>query len=1004
MKIERPRVYTIAPGGHFLDVLAKKILAGFPLDETQDSRPLLSDWTILLPTRRAARALSRMLYEKAGHKTLLLPNIRPIGDLDEEHLAQNSEGDLPNAISATGQLFIMLELLQQWAAVNPQLGLAREIAASQSQCLGLAESLLELVEQVEIEEIGFEKIAEIYDVDLSSHRAAILSLLAILQIALPQKLHVENLLGAAERRSRLIRMEATHIMEGRHKGPLIAAGSTGTIPATRALLKAIANYQQGAVIIPGLDCEMGEDEWQNLAADHPQHSLKTLIAGLDIIRSEVLPLEPEAGLRNWASSEIMRSSQTTEKWHGILQNKSGKLPAALKGINLIEAPNRHIEARSIALILRHALEIPDQRAALVTPDRDLASRVKAELARWNISIEDTAGVPLTQFGIAALAQRLLDLVISGFSTANLVSLLRHPDCNLGLSHAQLEARLNQLEVAVMRGYGPTSGLQNLKTAFERTFLSRQENSHLHPVIAKLSDDDWQAMQVVADKIVSCLAPLDTNETIPFLEQLSRIWNCLQNLAPQLDYEKPENQKFLLIWQEIQSEAVHHTPTDAVTTAVLISHLLRKETVRNEDVTHARLAIYGVLEARLMPADVMVLGGLNEGKWPSQPDSGPWLNRPMRKIFGLNQPEREIGVSAHDFVRGFAYPTVYLTWSKRLDDAPQIPSRWILRLRAVLKAANLPEDFAVNQYWVKLAEALDESEGLSPVSKPRPAPPNVARPNKFSVTEVEKLIRDPYAIYARKILRLEPLPDFARQADPPLRGTLFHEAIGNWNKLQPHSLLPDCFELLIAEGKKTFAPFMGDPEISSFWWPRFKRMARWLCENEPALRQSLLHVNSEISGQLEFEINDIPHKLTVRADRIDQLENDGSQIIDYKTGIPPSGKQVVSGLSPQLPLEAAILLGGGFDQLAKPSNIQLLYIQISGGLQPGKIVAVEPPENMNVKDLAQKHLNGFKSLLGKYANSAQHYLPRVMPLKDQDEQEYDHLSRFKEWMLAAKINE
>lgn len=1001
MSIVTPRVFTIAPGSGFLQVLAQEILKGFPVLRNQDRPPLLQ-WTILLPTRRAVRELTNILVELSGSSALVMPRIKPIGDLDEDRLAGDDEqGDLPKAISRTGELFTLLALLDEWAKANPQIALAQEIRNSHVQSLGLATSLLKLFVQVETEETNFDKIEEAYDADLSEHRNAILSLIGLLKVALPQRLEIDRLMSPTERRNRLIRLEARRISDGVVRGPIIAAGSTGTIPATRALLKAISLHPHGAVILPGLDHAMGSDAWMAITPEHPQFSLKTLIGDLGLEREEVQTLASGPVTRNWLASELMRPSTTAEQWHQELKNKKDIMTDAVQNLHLVEAPDRHREARSIALILRQALETPGQNAVLITPDRDLAKRVKAEMLRWNIVIDDSAGEPLVQFGLASLTARLLDCVADNCTPASLLSLLSHSNCNLGLDRDLFLSRLHHLEIAVLRGYGSANGLEGLQSAFERALLARRKKQRSHALVAALRDEDWQAMQSFIYLIVAALKPLSQAQKSYFNTHLNLVTTCIEMLAPDADQALPENMAFVSIMVELQSESYRHPVDSFAAASVLVMHILRGESYRKTRDSHPRLAIYGVLEARLIPADVVILGALNEGKWPAQADPGPWLNRSMRTIFGMQQPEREIGVSAHDFTQGFGHAKVYLTWSRRIEGAPQIASRWILRLQTVIKVAGLDHAVCMDKTWGQLAAALDEPQTITPHSKPHPMPPVVARPNRFSVSTVEKLIRDPYAVYASKILCLEPLIALSQDADARLRGTLFHEAINLWNQQQAELLSDDPLKLLLESGRSVFAPLMSDPEIAAFWWPRFVRMAKWLASEEVELRHDITHVHSEIDGRAEFKLDAVEHVLTARADRMDILQNGRVRIIDYKSGSTPTNKQVNSGMSPQLPLEAAILNQGKFAELAGLHSDALVYLSISGKEDEGKILFVKALDGISITELGLKHFASLKKLIGDYRNAQQAYFPRAKMFSENEKSDFDHLSRFAEWILAGE---
>jgi ATP-dependent helicase/nuclease subunit B len=1000
MKKGLPSVFTIAPGNNFLSVLADQILAGFPLDET-DSIPPLSTWTILLPTRRAARELADILDRNSSSKAVLLPQIKPIGDIDEDHIFSHlSDGDLPPAISRSGQLLNLINLLDQWAKENPQISLAQEIRHSESQTLNLAVSLLQLHDQVEIEETNFDKLAEAYDADLSDHRNAILSLINLLKIDLPAQLHRENLMSPLARRSKLIRLEAQRIAQGEMRAPLIVAGSTGTVPATRALLKSISLYKEGAVILPGLDLVLDENAWQKISSDHPQFALKTLIEELNVTRQEVRTLGAAPNDRVWLCSELMRPTATAEQWHINLKGHPQKIENAIDGLHLIEASDRHKEARIIALILRETLEHDGRSAALITPDRDLARRVKTELQRWDISIDDSAGEPLARFGLTSLAFAMLACVTDGISFSTLLGLLSHTDCNFGIDREDYQKRLRNLEVAVLRGYGDNFGLDGLDRSYKRAIEGRRLKQRSHPLVGQMTDEDWSNLHQLVLMITATLMPLSSAGHQRLNISVDMISDCIQSLAPAADWTDPANMKLAEILFDLKSQSHRFDNATFISASLILNHMMQSEMVRNGLTSHSRLAIYGVLEARLISTDVTILGGLNEGKWPTQPNPGPWLNRKMRTIFGMQQPERDIGVSAHDFAQNFGANLIYLTWANRIEGAPHIPSRWILRLQTVLKVADASIAGSLSKNWAMLAHAIDQPDAIIPNRKPKPAPPIAARPIQLSVSAVERLIRDPYALYASRVLRLQELPLLTKAVDAPLRGTLFHAAIDEWNRQQPECLADNSLELLIASGRKIFEPFEDDLEVTIFWWPRFIRIAKWLNRSEIGRREMSARVYAEIEGRTEFDVAGTNHILTARADRIDILKNGKARIIDYKSGTLPTAKQIKSGMKPQLPLEAAILALGGFGPLSKMVSDEVLILHINGADEDGEERQVNTDE-LTPTELGLVHFAALKRLFQSYRNPTQAYFPRANMFKEEEASDYDHLSRFAEWMLAGE---
>jgi ATP-dependent helicase/nuclease subunit B len=991
-----PRVYNIAPGPDFLKTLADQVLQGFPIGAR--NRPL-SDWTILLPTRRAARRFGQILRQQSKAKALILPRIKPIGDLDEDRLQDESmSGDLKPALSKSALLLALSNFAVEWAAAHPEIEFAAEIAASPVQRLGLAQSLAELVETLETQEIDFAKLSEAYDADLSHHREAILSLLAVLSEKLPALHYVRGTMGRAARRSAMIHQEAKRIASGGHHGPIIAAGSTGTIPATRALLGAIARHAEGAVILPGLDLLADDASWDALPQEHGQYALKLLLSELGLKRSDVHTLGAALSGRHVLISEMMRPSATAETWYDQLPKQRDMIATGLPGLSLFEAPDRHLEARGIALILREVLEHPAKTAALVTPDRDLAARVVAELDRWNISIADSAGITLTKHGAGSVLDLLLEACLNDFSAERLLAFLHHQSVSLGHDRTALKSILQNIEVAGFRGFDlklNQNGFAGLMVKAKRT---QEKNHHAHLLVKAMTAQQWQDMATLAGEIDSLFAPLRESAEISLADLIIKLRQIVKQACSGLDWEAPEQQALADFLDDLASEAREAPIASLFENALFIQTLLRKAPAPPRESGHPRVAILGTLEARLLPFDVMVLGGLNEQIWPAQPDPGAWLNRTMREKLGLPQPERDIGLAAHDFEQGFAYGQTYLTFSKRLGGAPASPSRWLLRLKTVLATAGLGTGELEQSPFLALTQSLEMPDGKEPLSgpmrKPAPTPPAATRPRKFSVTEIEKLVRNPYAVYARRVLALEPLQAFGLAPDAALRGSLFHDAIAEWNRVGASDE-----QGLLAAGEKLFVTLGDDAEVKNFWWPHFQRVATWLAGQEAQLKQGLLSIQAEQSGSLSFEVSGVEHQLTARADRIDILQNAAARLIDYKTGVLPTAKQVKAGLNPQLTLEAAILLGGGF-QMKPKSVTEALYLRIGGGRDGLKRSQAGDVEGAEFVALSEKHFAALKTLLGLYLQPTLPYLPRLREFKETQDADFDHLSRYLEWQLAG----
>jgi ATP-dependent helicase/nuclease subunit B len=984
------QLYTIAAENPFLRILAKWLLA----DVAELSRA-----TVLVPNRRSARALEAVLLQESGKPAMLLPNIKPIGDIDEDLIADSlPEDGVDNALHKTAHLHAILNVVMQWAKATPNSDLAQDVLASGAQAFALAQSLQQLVNQFETEDVDIEKLQSVYDLDLAGHRQNILDLLQVVTSELPKLMQRENLIGPSARRNQMIRLEARRIAEGKHKGHIIAAGSTGTNPATRDLLKAIALSPNGTVVLPGLDLTLDDAAWNAITAEHPQYSLKSMLDQWGVTRNDVQSMGPEPSDRIWLMGQALRPAAVAENWIETLPGERDRLAQSLNGVELIEAADRQQEAEIIALALRRHVENSKAKAALMTPDRDLATRVTAALQRWNLNIDDSAGEPLLHKGKAALLLLLLQTVEEKFSANSLFALLYHVDCHFGEDKIQHLKTVRTLELVAYRGVPETEGLDTLVDRIATQKAELKNNPHAHPLLRQQSDEDWQAATTLTAKLIATLAPLSDGRERSLHDHITRLLQCLDSLSPPLEEVSPPDQLFLDVMVALQESSNWHPVLSLSKSQHSIINALSQETLRPPFNPNSQLAIYGLAEARLVDVDFLILGGLTEGAWPARPESGPWLNRPMREALKLQQPERDIGVTAHDFVQGFAHSKVMLTWPKRLGGAPAIPSRWVLRLQAVATAVGLCVEELLSKDLGELSSQLDRATHFAPLKPPRPIPPVDARPTKFSVTRIEKLIRDSYHIYARQILNLQPLEPIGQDVDAGLRGSLIHQALNHWGQALHHVPQSEYLHMLLLKGRETFEPFMDMPEVKRFWWPCFERMAREFIESDIELRHNIISTQTEIKGHFEFEIGGIPHLITARADRIDVLENGYLRIIDYKSGKVPSIKQVESGFAPQLSLEALIATEGQFNGLNSAKLEDVMFIAVGGGKEGVKLTSLA--KSCDLETEIAKAKAGLLKLLADYQNPNTAYLPRHNMQSDDDVSKYDHLSRKLEWQLEG----
>ena len=992
------RLYSIAPGNDFLDVLAKALLQGFPL-ATDEPQPPLSAWTILVPTRRSARTLEKRLFEIADQLALVMPRIKPIGDIDEDLIDDSlPEDGVPNAISKAGQLHLLLAAVKAWAGANPQYGLSQDILASPVQCFNLTLSLQELLTQTETEETGFDKLQTVYELDLAGHRTAILSLLGVIATDLPARLHEAGLMGPAARRNRMIRLEATRIAGGLHRGPIVAAGSTGTNPATRDLLKAIASHPQGAVILPGLDTHLDAAAWQAVTPEHPQYAMALMLQQWGVERQQVETMGQKADARQWLLSATLRPSAVADTWRNVIAEKPAAVADMLQGVSLIEAHDRHEEARAIALRLRHHAVTGTGPAAVITPDRALGQRIKTELALWNMTIDDSSGEALSHVGAGALLVLLIRARSENFTSSTLTALLHHPLCTMGYQRNVFLDLARRLEMACFRGRPASKGIAGLTASVAAAQREVTTSSHAHPLLKKLTSEDWQELQAFTTQLAALFLDHESNESHPLDYHIANLDAALQGLAPDWASVDEPNIRLQELLEGLNVDAAWAPHLSFAEAAPLLLHHLQQETLRPLQNPETQFMLYGLLEARLMPASLVILAGLNEGSWPAIAQSGPWLNRPMRQSFGLQQPEREIGLTAHDFVQALGHREVVVTWSKRAAGQPLLASRWILRLRAVLDVLGHPKGNHLHTDYLDIARKLDQPGSFKPHARPEARPPVAARPRRFSVSDVENLIRDSYHIHAQKILALYPVDPPDEDIDAGLRGDLIHQALHAW-ALETFSGDEADLQRLLGHGRTAFQPYLDMAEVRFFWWPRFVRMATALVPIEEKFRMDARHVWAEVKARYRFPVMGEEHVLTARADRIDQLGDESFRLLDYKSGAIPNTKVVASGFAPQLPLETALLGRGAFEGVEPGEVTEAWFVAVSGGAKPAYLTAAN--KNQTMGELGEKHFDSLQILLATYLHHQTAYIPRHhLMLLDQPAR-FDHLSRRFEWELAGE---
>jgi len=1010
-------VFTVPASAPFLPALiealvAGKLVPGFPAARD----PLeLARATLYLPTRRACRLARDVFLDTLAADAAILPRIVALGDLDEDEIAfaEAAHGALAEAaltlspaLTGLARSMPLAALILRWSqTIAPKVaGETPLVANNPLTAFALAQDLARLMDDMLTRQVPWERLDDLVPDEFDKYWDETLAFLKFIRAHWPLYLAEQRRLEPAERRDRLIALEAARLAQ--HDGPVIAAGSTGSIPATATLLATIARLPQGAVVLPGLDTDLDDPTWATLvdgsetAHGHPQFAMAALLGRLGVTRAAVKVLAPPAPHgRDRLLSEALRPAAASALWKDRLidANFAAHAGKATARLAVIEAASAEEEALAIAAALRETVEDPNKTAALVTPDVALGRRVFAALARWNIAVEDSRGPALADSGDGVFARLCAEVALGGAAPVPLLALLKHPS-------APFEAAaVAALERAILRGPRPqhgTAGLAGAVAALHREIakLGAGQNSALHRSDPRLAVTGVElvAAAVLVGRLQIALSPLENAATgaqpmAALAARHAEVVAALGGMTAQLADA----------FAEIEAAgALTVEPADypGLFQAALAARKIYRAPVK------ARVQIFGLLEARLQSVDRLVLGGLVEGVWPPETNGDPWLSRPMRHELGLDLPERRIGLSAHDFAQALGAPDVVLSRAAKLAGTPTVASRFVQRLAAVAGRERWQAALERGARYAEFARRLDESGRPQAAQRPEPRPPLEARPRQLSVTEIEDLLRDPYTIYARHVLNLKPLDEIDAAPGAAERGTVIHDALGTFGKRFPETLPDDPVAVLIEIGRAHFKPLAEFPETRAFWWPRFQRIAQWFAGFEAKRRANVKDLAVEIGGRIAIPFGKDAFTLTVRADRIECLADGRYAILDYKTGKPPSEPQVRTGLAPQLTLEAAILRGGGFDGIAAGASVaELLYVRLRGGTE----AAEEQPlvfKEGTPDSQADRALAELAKVLALFADPGKPYYSLLHPMWSTHYGTYDHLARVAEWSLTGGTGE
>ena len=955
------KIYNIPLSCSFWDCLAK-----IYLKKCQEDHIELASVLFMVPNRRSCQALISAFIRQQGGKPVILPQIIPIAEIDNDELFFHNFAQLESitkenqAISVEDRLFLFAKLIMSKPS---DFGLKQ---ISLSQAITLAYELANLLDTAYNMELSFDKLYELVPDKYAIHWQETLKLLQIITKFWPQILKEKNSIDSCQLKNLLLYKQADFWKKENSDRVIVAAGITASFPSIVHMLKVVSNLPNGELYFYGIDNYADNLYWSAIDESHPQFELKELLQHLGIDRKQVMnvqdPIHPE---RELFLSEIMRPAAVSDVWQKISFHTN--LLSASKGINLIETHNQRDEALAIALKMRETLTFPEKTAALITYDRNLARRVAAELKRFNIQIDDSAGIPLSLSPIGIFLRLLVEAAEDATSEVKFISFLKNPFTLFHLSAADFRKRIYDYETC-LRGK------------------------------AESCEDDKAFFSSIVEKL-SSLTHLLHSPNVKFKDILESHISLAEEFASSDEILGKD-----LLWRGDAGRAAANFINRILNSAELLNlisgrdyiplfcTLMGYETVRSSYGTHPRLSILGPIEAKLCHFDCVILGEFNEGIWPKPDRADMWMSRPMKKDFGFSSPEKNIGILAADLCSFFVAEDVILTRSERIDGTPMKKSRWLLRLETVLKALNSDIESIKLNGFTRFAEKLDAPLSYTFIDPPAPCPPIKARPRKLSASAVDMLVSDPYSVFAKYILKLQPLDDLDIPMDQRDYGTLIHGIIEEFNNTYPQKLPSDAFLILIQIGKKHFDKANVSDELKAFWWPKFKNTASTFIAQD--IRENLCRIYNEVKGEIRYDLPQGGFKFTAIADRIDLLNDGKINIIDYKTGKIPTKKQIQGGHALQLLLEGLIASKGHFSDIKVEHICNLIYWHLGNSLSSKNILSLDPDEN-NLLIRCEEYL---LKLISSFDFETTPYHSRPIPKYVIKNRDYEHLARIKEWSV------
>ena len=996
----RPKVWSIPPGANFLRELATALAKETHLSEQPDA---LSDAIVYVPNSRSARALILELFDAADKTSILPPDVRTLGDLESEEAPPNAETalvGLPPALSPARRLGALAALVRKFYEAEYRVDLPPASA------LAAARELSRLLDQAALSAgTDWGKLdGLVEESDLAAHWHRSVAFLKIITAAWPEWLNDNNAMDPFARRLAAAEAMAADWLANPPTAPVIIAGSTGATPAGRVLMKAALTLPKGLIVLPGLDMDADEDAWNAIrqSVSHPQNSLIDALDHLAVAPADVavwpgIKEQDTSTARRRLIHEALAPADATADWRATLKvlakatgsTVEGFAEDALSGLTVIEAPDEAAEAEAAALLMRETLETPKETAALVTPDAGLARRVSALLKRWGVDVPPSAGVPLGRTPAGSLIGLCASWAIDPSEPVALTAALKH-------GFVKDRAGLAVLERHFLRGPRRWCDLSGLRESIDT-------RGEIEPY-ASFTREHQDAAIALVDRLIEVFEETDADLSVETLvdgtqgaERIAALAGRISE-AP-LPWAGEDGRGATKLLESISELSGQLGPMAPYALVDLIHAQSAQMTISAGIVEHSRLSIWGPLEARLQSASRVILAGLNEDVWPHRPAPDAFLPRRFRQELGLNDPEDRLGLSAHDFAQLACAPKVVMLHAARRDDAPAVASRWVWRLKTLAEGAL--DDKAAAALAPVGGHPLDwvaamQDRGTGALPKDFPVEPKPTRhpegwPKRLSVTRIDLLQRDPYAMWAENVLGLETIDAMNAPLGPAPRGTAIHHAL----ELLEEDGAPKTAQHLMALLEQELARV---GESKENWVARravWQKTVDWYLNWRAVRDTGGARPKLEVKGELSFDIAGYPFTLSATADRIERTATGELVIVDFKTGSPPSDKEIATELSQQMPLQALLARAGAYEGIKEAPVSALEYVAFKAK-PDARVVGTSRALTATPGELADKAEEGVRRLIANYRQPDTSFLsaPRVKFVKYDNG--FNRLARRAEW--------